>query len=235
MSPTLDVPNPGTPITPQQLFAFRQILLLPQESLHELIRAFESAPFTLRLDTYISQVAEKTRLEQDIIQAIVDTLATLYWNRTSTDQPVSVLVEVVLRALDQAEPDDELRHRYKDNEFKDRLTTLFGLDRSLNVELKIGRLLYEQEHTLQDMRIITELRPVFRDDPGEIPIGTIALHRMRISYFQDGQTQQFFVTLDSSDITKLRAQLNRAELKERSLKAALERTTLPLLEEKVNG
>ena len=216
------------------LFALRQIQLLSDDSFTNLVNAFQETPLSLTLEGYTSRVQTKAQLGLPVIRAIVDAVGILQWELRGRGLSTSEVVDTVRRALDDAEPDESLREGYRNDTFKQRLVTLLELNQSLNLELKIGRLIYEQERSVQEMRIVTELRPIFRDDVDDVPVGNIALHNLRLSYFQDGEQKSFFVTLDSDDIIKLRAQLNRAEEKEASLRKALETTVMPILTEDTN-
>jgi hypothetical protein len=91
----------------------------------------------------------------------------------------------------------------------------------------------ENEHPLQDVRIVTDVRPVFEPDTVETaPRGAIILHQLKLTYWAHGSTntENFFITLDANDVRNLLEQLERASSKAASLKAVLESAQVPYVD-----
>jgi hypothetical protein len=62
---------------------------------------------------------------------------------------------------------------------------------------------------LQSTRVITDLRPVFTDDGGDIE-GAIVSFTLRIGYFQDEATRSISLAMDRKDVERLGQQCQRA-------------------------
>lgn len=101
---------------------------------------------------------------------------------------------------------------------KEYLRQLLSI-RSLFVTGKALELTREHEHVMCEPRVVTDLRTIFGLD-GK-PDAAVAVHLLRISY-HDGvvgnDRKQFTVAMDSEELRELKALLERAEEKEKSIK-----------------
>jgi hypothetical protein len=81
----------------------------------------------------------------------------------------------------------------------------------------------EQPRFMRRARILTDIRPVFgaTDDP---PIAAVVVHTLRLSFFEDNESKEFFISLDAEDLRTLRDQLDRASSKAESLKEVIDKT-----------
>jgi len=120
---------------------------------------------------------------------------------------------------------DELRLTARQRKIlQARLVELLRCE-SLAVTAKIGALAIESPNLVIDTRIVTELRPVFGEEVGKGPKGSLILHALRIHHLDSRQqhaTSGF--SFDSGDLAKLRTVLNRAEQKENTLRELLARS-----------
>lgn len=86
------------------------------------------------------------------------------------------------------------------------------------VAIKAKELQLESERTFCDARILTDIRPVFRDKVGDKPEAMIVVHTLKIVAHEATGHKEFYVALDAEDIQSLKKTLERAEDKARSLK-----------------
>jgi hypothetical protein len=89
------------------------------------------------------------------------------------------------------------------------------------------------EHILSESRIISDIRPVFPD--GEVPeIANAAMvnHTLKLTFFpgERGLPTELHVALDTTDLAKLREQIDRALEKERAARALVEKGGAVVLE-----
>ena len=111
---------------------------------------------------------------------------------------------------------------------------LEGIDEKENSDLRshLGRLLNvsnlrmaAKAHRLQragerlycDAKILSDIRPVFDEDVETVPAGAVVGHTLRLGYHERGEHKEFFVVLDDVDLEKLRAVIERAESKNKTL------------------
>jgi hypothetical protein len=77
---------------------------------------------------------------------------------------------------------------------------------------KATELTAEREHLFHLSRIITDIRPVFADDPMEKPEAAVVIHTLRLQYFDtnDGQSRTFEIALSRQDVRTLEDTCKRA-------------------------
>lgn len=93
---------------------------------------------------------------------------------------------------------------------------------------KVNGLLTEYGNLFLRARIVTDIRPVFGIRPEEAPEAGVIIHNLHIHYqaHSEGDHKDFYIALDSKDIQILKAALERAEAKEKSLQQLYEKTGL---------
>jgi hypothetical protein len=92
----------------------------------------------------------------------------------------------------------------------------------------------EYEHPAHSFRVLTDIRPVFGDDPHEPPTGAVVVSLLKVEYFTDEGTRTIFVAMDDDDIAQLRNEVERATAKAQTLRTFLGNTGLtyfPITEE----
>lgn len=197
---------------------------LPDDTVHSLQRALETAQPSLagsELTAHVS--ASVTTLPKDDLDAIIQALVSLCSARPSLSVDVPKLAEVIT-ASEDLELSDEQR-----GVLRDRLEQLLSRP-SLVVTAKAAGLLAEDAHVYEGSRVITDIRPVFLDGPEDGPKAAVIVHLLRITYLKDSRFHEFHVALDTEAIRKLRADLERAEQKEATLRPTLRSAGLTYLE-----
>ena len=132
---------------------------------------------------------------------------------------------LVAKNFDEKDPQADLIRRYLGK---------FLSTESLIVTSKAFDVLTEHEHTVHDLRIITDLRPIFKESSLEEPVGApvaaVITHTLKISYHRGREVAEFFLALDDQDIDLLKQLFARAEAKESSLKQILKKSGIPCIE-----
>jgi hypothetical protein len=89
----------------------------------------------------------------------------------------------------------------------------------------------EHQQILQNARILTDVRPIFQDDPDSAPEGAVVIHTLRIAYHDaSGESRSIFFGMDSEDIKSLRDSADRATRKSEALQATLSQLPLALMD-----
>jgi hypothetical protein len=84
---------------------------------------------------------------------------------------------------------------------------------------KAIRLLGHNERIYRKANIVTDIRLVFDDDLSNKNRSALIIHQMEIDYFIAGnESDEFFITMDTSNLQKLKEQINRALEKEQKIK-----------------
>lgn len=197
-----------------------------EEAFAELFAALQDIPLTTNEDRVSSFVSGKvTTIPEDHIDLMIPALFSLYSLRNVTGYDVEEVGEGVVLGVEAGL--SESADSPKREDFKARLLSLLDIE-VLDTVVRAGNLLFENEHSLQQVRIISNVRPVFDpDEPGNLPRGAIVVHELKLSYYSDNELKDFFVSFDNSDIDSLRNHIDRAADKAKSLKLMLDKSGTP--------
>jgi hypothetical protein len=210
---------------------FAKIRDLGDESAQALLAALRDIPDTYNENSLSLAVATQVdTIAASDVEEIVSALLSLYIYRDHSRAETSDIVEGIAQAMEESDS-ERLKLSSEDKPlFVERLAKLLSIDQ-LNVVVRAGRLSVESEHSLQDVRILTDTRTVFEpEDADAEPKGAIILHQLKISYWADNSMKNFFATLDAHDLHKLRQQLDRADLKAANLESVLKATRIPYID-----
>jgi len=204
---------------------------LGSESVRELVSALLRIPPTFNEDRLSSAVARMVdTIAATDVEDIVPALLSLYSYQDYSRLEVSDIVEGVAQTMVERGSGSLALDEEKRGSFEEHLTQLLSLD-PLRLTVRAGRLSLENEHTLQDVRILTDVRAAFDpDDPKAPPLGAVILHTLKISYRGDNTYKDFFVALDADGVNRLLGELERANDKAESLKSVLSAAELPYID-----
>jgi hypothetical protein len=210
---------------------FAKIRDLSDESFQELLAALQQVPNTYNQDSLLSAAAEKVdTIAASDVEDIVSALLSLYIHRDHSQMTISDIVDGVTQTMEESKS-EQLKLSSEDRpHIEERLAELLSIE-ALTVVVRAGRLSIESEHSLQEVRIVTDTRLVFEpEDPEVEPRGAIILHTLKISYWGDNRSKNFFVTLDSNGLRELRQQLDRANAKADTLTSTLKAAQVPYID-----
>ncbi len=189
-----------------------------------LVSALQEVPWTFNADSLSSAVAAKVDIiAASDVQKIMPAVLHLYSIKDVLELPAADVAEGVAHGMEEETVSRRLRSPTEDREsFQARLLELLNIER-LDVIARAGGLIFENEHSLRQARIVTDVRPVFeRENPQAPPRGAVIVHTLKISYWADDGLKEFFVALDTKDVGDLVKQLARANDKADSLRSVLE-------------
>lgn len=95
--------------------------------------------------------------------------------------------------------------------------------------VKAYKILFESPRQLLGTRILSDIRPVFADDPTTPSAGMI-VHELKIRYSGDRSRREFFVALDTRDMKELVRAIDRALVKDAALAEVLKASKLPQID-----
>jgi hypothetical protein len=217
-------------IPPQYKPGLVKLRAMSEDSFQELLVALRDAPPSISSDSLLPRLRSAvSSLSPQDIGDVVPAIVSLYPLRAQLNSLPPDVAESVVRAMEEDEESEteftgEMRGR-----FKERLIALLSLD-SLDVAEKASNLLFEHEHTLREARIVTDIRPVFGENPEDPPAGAVIVHMLKLGYYEGSIYRELFVALDDSDIRVLQDLLARAESKAEALKSVLEAAKVPYVD-----
>ncbi|WP_439882667.1 hypothetical protein ACSX1A_05745 [Pontibacter sp. MBLB2868] len=130
----------------------------------------------------------------------------------STEEISKELSESFNENLEEELQKDELL------ELENKLITLFSNYENLKLTFKALLLLTENEKSFSEARILSDIRMVFNDNLEDKKRNAVIINQLKIEYRKANQKEELFVSLDTSDLKKLKAQIERALQKEELLK-----------------
>jgi hypothetical protein len=159
--------------------------------------------------------------EKDLY-AVLRSLRTLYVVRSNTEVPLeefsSDLADAVEELLDEKPTDEQL------DSFKKKVVSLMAID-PFATQVKGRALQTDDERTYCRAKILTDLRPVFGEDIDDGLKGMVIMHHLKLVFHGDGSAHNdFYVSMDSQDLEALKATIERAEAKAKSLRESFPNT-----------
>lgn len=123
---------------------------------------------------------------------------------------------------------------YKDNEIqslKKFLKEILTIDTPFYFFDKAIKLLIERSKLIENFRIITDIRPVFKDQEIDSPNYCVITHNLRILYTKEFRNKKkVFFALDHQDLIELKSQIERALEKENELQKLCQKMGLEIFE-----
>lgn len=159
----------------------------------------------------------------DEAQAIVLALLSLYAQLKFHGWTSEDLAVGVAHSSDLPESDDV------PEKLAQRLQALLDLESVVTTGRALD-LLTEHEHMFHSARILTDIRPVFSDDPKEPPSGALVIESLKVDYFDEGTTRSMYLALSTTELRNLRDTVDRALQKSDTVHDLLEQMGLPHFE-----
>jgi hypothetical protein len=189
---------------------------MPEETLNDFLSQLDKSP------TSIPELRNAVPAE---VERAFDALCSLYQGRTYFEvEPNTFLSDL----------EDTLKTKpgwtsIDWTQFRKRLERLFNVE-SLSLSAKAVLLQLEHERRYHEARVLTDVRPVFGADPSVPPKAAILNHTLRLAYHDNSsEIREFYIALDSIDLSEFIEVLVRAQEKERSLSAYFDAAHLRLI------
>jgi hypothetical protein len=203
-------------IPPAHIAPFRELAGLPSDDLKAIRDAIASAAE----GATPPDLAEAVRKAQPSLapsaQGFVDALMSLSVLRSAQGWTLRETAEALASSTDLELPTDE------QSGFAERIADVLAA-RPLWHAAKAYDLGTAFVRSLQSGRIITDVRPVFDDDPADRPGSAVITHSLILrTYNDDGQQKTFYITLDEEDLRSLKTQTERALDKLATLRGLLD-------------
>lgn len=208
----------------QGLADFIKLTKSTSDALLRAISTSEPAFSPTELATQLQSVG----LPADKLRGMLIVLSSLILTAYDRQMALEELATDVATSAAQAHVGDLTPDSAETAAFRDRLIA-FLTDPRLQVATKAAYVMIQHPAVYHSARVLTDLRPILSvESPPELGAAVI-VHVLQLTTLQDGEEHSVFVALDSHDIPKLRAALDRALAKETALRTAMASTKLPIL------
>lgn len=95
---------------------------------------------------------------------------------------------------------------------------------------KAADLLTDHEHVFLKARIITDVRPIFTDNPQIPPAGAVVQHQLRVTFDSPSGRSSTYFALDDVDIDALHEAVVRAQQKSAAIRSMLASAAIAVFE-----
>jgi hypothetical protein len=202
-------------IPDEHIEALGTLVSMTDRDTEQLLHVLSDLPLSVDFDVSTKELVPKLAANHVKQPAkLLKVLISLSVTRAHADPPINEYVEDVLEAIDEF--DTKILSGKKKFHARQLLRRLLAFE-PLSLAAKASHLLHEQANLLASLRILTDARPVYGQDPAKKPSAVLINHTLQLSYFHDMRHKDFFVALNAKDIANLKKALDRALSKAESL------------------
>lgn len=202
----------------------------------ELYRHLAEMPPTLMSDEVADALSEKlTGWKKETVLRVIPGLVSLCLYRAGEGKAPEEFTSEVIEALKNPPPpgpkDSPRSPLPPDSEqiLRSRILKFLKLN-AFDVSAKAIGVMSDHERVFIGSRVLSDIRPVFRDDISVGPAAAVIVHMLKIEYVTHDVREEVFVALDGQDVGSLLDVLTRAKQKEETLRKLLAASSLPILE-----
>jgi hypothetical protein len=160
-------------------------------------------------------------------------VAGLYLTRDREGTPLEPFVnEQIFNALKRAEVfEKEENVESSWPKLQKFFSEALALHRSVGTAAKTGQVMTQHEHVFTNARLLTDVRPVFHPDVDDIPDAAVIVHMLRITERDaSNKRSDTYYALDSNDIRRLKAIIERAIKKEDTIRKMMSKSNIETLD-----
>jgi len=202
-------------IPPASREGLTKLLTLRGELFDEFIAGLKAQPATLDLPSRVIQtlsIAEVAKTDLDQIISAVISISLVRWMH---DVSLESFVKDLSQAIQSFNPS------INTDESKQRLLRVLNVE-SLTIASKALTIFTDYQRTMHGAKVLSDVRYVFQSRPEDEPYGAVIIHLLKLSYHEEGDHKEFFVAMDDNDVARLKAVLERAEEKAKTLRRKLD-------------
>ena len=198
-----------------------RILQLPEESVELLVKALINAPSLASVDAMAKHIFSDVPfipMEQltDIIGVIYNIYRVREFAGVSSDRFLDDLIEGIASSKHKELSFNDINF----DEARKRFENLLAID-SIRITAKGARLQADGERLYCSSKILSDIRPVFDEDPSIRPFGAVITHTLKIAHHVGKNLEEFHVILDSHELELLKKVIIRASIKDETLRALM--------------
>jgi hypothetical protein len=181
-------------------------------------------PIGSSLGAIANHVSHETGVGLEAVQRVLTVLQNMQTSqkrmRLDTGEFLKSITDALADYTKKIEQPERLKSWVESLPRIEAVLRLLEPNHPLRIARKAQRLLQAHQNSMTDVRILTDLRPVF-DDAGENVLESIVVHSLLIEYFESHFPRKIEIGLDASDLAALRSVVERATRKAVALQDAM--------------
>jgi len=220
----------GIKIPAQHRAAITYLVSLPNEDFGRLISALAETKPTMEPRALACHAALLAKLDVPQVELLIQAIVSLLQSRDPKDLPTDQVAKDIAGAAAEANLAELQQAPATRSILEDRLRQLLDLEQPLGITSRAITVLSQHKNAYQWARILTDVRPIFSRGDHPVPVATMIVHNLEIAAHTNNRVEKIFVALDSQDIRRLAKVLDRALVKEESLRTTMQKTQLPYID-----
>jgi hypothetical protein len=213
------------PIPEKYVPEINKLRNLSDSASDELVRALAASNITARPEDMTAHIAaDVPSIPIADLTGIVDVIYALYQVREYSPFSEPRFLKELVDGIKINSPgitEDEVPR------IRERFQRLLSIETLTSISKAIT-LQHDGERLFCDAKIISDIRPIFRDVKSK-PVAAIVAHTLKLGYHEGAGHHEFFLVLDDEDINSLYDVIVRARNKSASLSGLLKEWNLPRL------
>lgn len=217
--PITTIPNSVRP-------GLKVLLSLTPEQASSLVHSLKTLPLDLTMDDLVTTLsATLAPIKQADHRKLITAVFSLYTlqsrRETQSEQTASDVVDAATK-LAEFRPlvSGDVRQSAIDV-----MTKVLNID-EVQQRIKMLDVTNQYERRFHDIRILSDIRPVYGDNPAEPPSQLHVMHTIKLSFHDETSIKDIYVSVHPQDLPKLTEAIERAEAKQRSLQILISRFNL---------
>lgn len=200
-------------IPPDVIDGFKEIAKFDEIQINELanyLDKFKVGTKFEELDKFIN-----SKLHVSNSNTLVKTIISLGELLESEDVNYSELAHELRDSIEQSLQEENVS---KLDNLEFNLVKIFENSKNLKLTIKAYNLLLENSNVYVDGKIISDIRLIFNDNLTEPNRNGVIIHRLHLTLQNKKDSSEIILTIDNSDLKKLKDVIDRALLKEDIIK-----------------
>lgn len=194
------------------------------DDLEKIVAIGAGLPPSTSIDTVSRQIGTEAKFAPDDVKRLIGVVLTFIATReairgTTEDVAAGVARNLTLQPL-LASRSEAIDSWKRAQERFCKIIDSVSQEHPFHVLRKVSSVLYAHQNLLTDVRIVTDLRPVF-DESGKKVLHTVVSHTLIVSYNDGIRGRRIEFGLDASDLSDLLKAVERAHLKAATLQSDL--------------
>lgn len=213
-------------IPEQDATLLRQWLAEDGEPIDRVLDALEKVEPALKWKTLAANLAKQSQVDQDkiepllrVILSAINTIA--HFDEEDRKEAPQILFHSIVGGVADSAKRDTFLQRF----------ARVAQAKSIEITGKALSILQEDQREFCTARIVSQLRPVFSDEPLE-PLASVVIHQLKLVYHvgPGNSRSEFYIALTMSDLKFLKEIIDRSLAKHQKLVLAAQKANIPVLE-----
>jgi hypothetical protein len=205
-----------------------RIAEISQEGFDQLISALKTAPACKNSKELLAWIGNETpAITESDRKEIISAAVPMVRVQQNSGVSIEAFSSDVLDSIVESQP--SIFQKITPDLLKSRTSQLITEPALDLASSRISEVKSEVERNFCKLKIMTDLRPAFRNNSEDVPLEMAAIHNFQIGYHDGmGKHHEFYLSLDAGDLETLKKAIAEAEKRVQTLERLLEKSGVSL-------